>query len=192
MTPLGLHHIMDTGHHYGPGPWVSNLSRPEWNPVYYHKADEEGIGFDRTQSGSDALSQYANPIAEKYSSPKTTPEKYLLWFHHLPWDYEMDNGETLWHNLATTYQEGVEDVEEMVDTWNNMEEYVDKERFEKVAMLLQIQLKESKWWRDACLSYFQQFSGMEIPESVPQPEHDLEYYKSLEFPFAPGIRPSWE
>ncbi|MDT0690387.1 alpha-glucuronidase family glycosyl hydrolase [Salegentibacter sp. F188] len=192
MTPLGLHHIMNTNHHYGPGPWVSNLSRPEWNPVYYHKADEEGIGFDRTISGSDALAQYADPIAQQYSSPETTPEKYLLWFHHLPWDYQMDNGETLWHNLATTYQEGVEDVEEMVETWNNMEEYVDEERFKKVSMLLQIQLKEAKWWRNACLSYFQQFSDMELPESVPQPEHDLEYYKSLEFPFAPGIRPSWE
>src|SRR5690606_17812407 len=115
MTPLGLHHIMDTGHHYGPGPWVDNLGRPEWNPVYYHNADKEGVGFNRTASGSDALSQYADPIKKKYSSPETTPEKYLLWFHHLPWDYEMENGKTLWYNLAAKYQQGVEDVEEMVE-----------------------------------------------------------------------------
>ncbi|MDT0643555.1 alpha-glucuronidase family glycosyl hydrolase [Zunongwangia sp. F363] len=187
MTPLGLHHIMRTGHHYGPGPWVSNLSRPEWNPVYYHKADSAGVGFDRTSSGSNALEQYADPIAEKYSSPETTPEKYLLWFHHLPWDYEMKNGKTLWYNMASKYQEGVEEVEDMTETWNNMEQYVDEERFEKVSMLLQIQLKEAKWWRDACLLYFQQFSNMEMPEFIPEPAHTLEYYKNLKTPYAPGI-----
>jgi alpha-glucuronidase len=191
MTPLGLHHIMATGHHYGPGPWVDDLSRPEWNPVYYHKADSLGVGFDRTASGSSALEQYAAPIQEQYSSPETTPEKYLLWFHHLPWNYEMENGNTLWHNLALKYQEGVEDVKEMEDTWEKMEKYVDEERFERVSMLLDIQLKEAKWWRDAVLSYFQQFSNMELPESLPQPEHDLEYYKSLRHPYAPGINPSW-
>ncbi|MDT0676334.1 alpha-glucuronidase family glycosyl hydrolase [Autumnicola musiva] len=187
MTPLGLHHIMRTGHHYGPGPWVSNLSRPEWNPVYYHKADSAGIGFDRTSSGSNALEQYADPIAEKYSSPETTPEKYLLWFHHLPWDYEMDNGKSLWYNMASKYQEGVEEVEDMAENWNNMEQYVDEERFEKVSMLLQIQLKEAKWWRDACLLYFQEFSNMEMPEFIPEPAHTLEYYKNLKTPYAPGI-----
>ncbi len=191
MTPLGLHHIMDTGHHYGPGPWVDDLGRPEWNPVYYHRADSLGVGFDRTASGSNALAQYAEPIGQKYSSIETTPEKYLLWFHHVPWDYEMENGKTLWYNLAAKYQEGVEDVEEMVETWNQMEEYVDKERFEKTQMLLQIQLKEAKWWRNAVLLYFQQFSKMDLPDFIPEPEHDLKYYQSLEFPYAPGISPSW-
>jgi len=191
MTPLGLHHIMATGHHYGPGPWVDNLSRPDWNPVYYHKADSVGVGFDRTTSGSNALAQYANPISEKYNSPETTPEKFLLWFHHLPWDYKMKNGKNLWFNMATTFQEGVEEVEGMVKTWKQMEPYVDAERFEKVSMLLQIQLKEAKWWRDSCLAYFQQFSNMELPDAVPEPNHNLEYYKLLKFPFAPGIKPSW-
>jgi alpha-glucuronidase len=191
MTPLGLHHIMDTGHHYGPGPWVDNLDRPEWNPVYYHKATSKGVGFDRTTSGSDALSQYAEPLREQYNSIETTPEKYLLWFHHVAWDHKMENGQTLWHNLAAKYQEGVEDVEEMVKTWNKMEEYVDAQRFEETQMLLQIQLKEAKWWRDAVLLYFQQFSGMELPDFIPEIEHDLEYYKSLKFPYAPGISPTW-
>lgn len=192
MTPLGLHHIMATGHHYGPGPWVDNLSRPEWNPVYYHNADTKGVGFDRTNSGSDALAQYADPIEEKYSSPETTPEKYLLWFHHLPWDYEMKNGKSLWVNLALHYQKGVEQVKEMLSTWKNMEQYVNQEEFEKTTMLLKIQLKEAKWWRDACLSYFQEFSNMKLPAGVPEPEHNLQYYKSLNYPYAPGIRPSWD
>ncbi|MDT0676517.1 alpha-glucuronidase family glycosyl hydrolase [Autumnicola musiva] len=191
MTPLGLHHIMATSHHYGPGPWVDDLGRPEWNPVYYHKADKNGIGFDRTASGSNALAQYAKPIAEKYSNPKTTPEKYLLWFHHLPWDYEMKNGKSLWNNIALHYQKGVEQVEQMQKTWATMEQYVNEEEFEKTSMLLAIQLEEAKWWRDACLSYFQQFSEMELPTGVPEPEHDLEYYKSIERPYAPGINPSW-
>ena len=191
MTPLGLHHIMATGHHYGPGPWVDDLSRPEWNPVYYHQANENGIGFDRTSSGSNAVEQYAPAITQKYENPETTPEKFLLWFHHLPWDYELKNGEILWDGLAKKYQEGVEDVEEMIDTWKSMKQFVDKERYQKVSMLLDIQLKEAKWWRDACLSYFQQFSKMKLPQEVPKPEHNLEYYKSLKHPFAPGIRPSW-
>ncbi|MGZ8545621.1 MAG: alpha-glucuronidase family glycosyl hydrolase, partial [Flavisolibacter sp.] len=59
MTPLGLHHIMGTGHHFGPAPWVDNVGRDDWNPVYYHKADAKGIGFDRTAKGSNALGQYA-------------------------------------------------------------------------------------------------------------------------------------
>ncbi len=187
MTPLGLHHIMATGHHYGPGPWVDDLGRPEWNPVYYHQADSLGVGFDRTASGSNALSQYAQSIREQYGSLDRVPEKHLLWFHRVPWDYEMKNGKTLWYNLAAKYQQGVEEVQEMARTWKNMEQYVDEERFTKTAMLLEIQQKEAKWWRDAVLLYFQQFSGMELPRFVPKPEHKLEYYKSLEFPYAPGI-----
>jgi alpha-glucuronidase len=191
MTPLGLHHIMATSHHYGPGPWVDNLSRPDWNPVYYHKADEEGVGFDRTESGSNAISQYSRSIQKKYSLPETTPEKYLLWFHHLPWDYKMKNNKTLWDNLALHYQKGVEQVEEMHNIWSKMKTYVNKREFEKTSMLLKIQLKEAKWWRDACLSYFQQFSEMKYPNGVAEPEQDLNYYKSIERPYAPGINPSW-
>lgn len=191
MTPLGLHHIMDAGHHFGPGPWIDQMERPDWTSVYYHKADSNGIGFDRTASGSDALSQYAKPLQEKYSSLETVPEKYLLWFHHVAWDHEMDNGKTLWYNLAAKYQEGVEDVEKMVATWDKMEKYVDAHRFKNVQMMLQIQLKEAKWWRDSCLLYFQQFSQMEFPDFIPEMEHDLEYYKSLQSPYAPGINFRW-
>ncbi|SEO98839.1 alpha-glucuronidase [Flavobacterium sp. CF108] len=186
MTPLGLHHIMDTGHHYGPGPWVSNLSRPEWNPTYYHKADKNGIGFDRSKSGTNATSQYAPEIEKLFDNLETCPEKDLLWFHHVSWDYKLKNGETLWNGLALKYQEGVNQVKAMQNVWNQTEKYVDSERFNEVKMLLEIQQKEAKWWRDACLLYFQQFSGKEFPAGVEKPTQTLEYFKSLKFPFAPG------
>lgn len=186
MTPIGLHHIMDTGHHYGPGPWVSNLSRPEWNPTYYHKADKNGVGFDRSKSGTNAVSQYAPEVANLFDTLETCPEKDLLWFHHVSWDYKLKNGQTLWNGLALKYQEGVNQVKEMQNVWNRTEKYVDNERFNEVKMLLEIQHKEAKWWRDACLLYFQQFSGKELPAGVEKSTHTLEYFKSLKFPFAPG------
>ena len=186
MTPLGLHHIMDTGHHYGPGPWVSNLSRPEWNPVYYHKADKNGIGFDRSKTGTNAVSQYAPEIQQLFDNLETCPEKDLLWFHHVSWDYKLKNGQTLWNGMALKYQEGVNQVKEMQNTWNKTEKYVDAERFKEVKILLEIQYKEAKWWRDACLLYFQQFSGKELPKEVEKPVQTLEYFKSLKFTFAPG------
>lgn len=191
MTPLGLHHIMATGHHYGPGPWVSDLSRPEWNPVYYHKADNNGVGFDRTPSGSNATAQYAPEVATMFNNLETCPEQDLLWFHHVPWTYKLKSGHTLWDGLALKYQKGVNEVAEMQATWNQLENEVDTQRFNEVNMLLSIQYKEAKWWRDACLLYFQQFSKMKLPQGVEEPEHTLEYYKSLQFPYAPGIRPQW-
>ena len=192
MNPLGLHHIFDTGHHYGPGPWVSELSRPEWNPTYYHKADTLGIGFDRTSSGSNGTAQYAPELAKTFSDTNTCPEEYLLWFHHLPWDYPLKNKHTLWDGMALKYQEGVNQVADMIKTWENSREYISNEAYEEVRMHLQIQHKEARWWRDACLLYFQTFSKQEFPPGVEKPKESLDYYKSLKFPFAPGIRPRWD
>jgi len=186
MTPLGLHHLMDTGHHYGPGPWVSDLSRPEWNPTYYHQADKDGIGFDRTPSGSNATSQYSSEIAEIFNAPETCPEEYLLWFHHLPWDYKLKNGEILWDAVALKYQEGVDQVGEMISIWKQAKTYISDDQYNEVRMLLEIQLKEAKWWRNACLLYFQTFSGKKLPPGVELPEENLEFYRSLKFPYAPG------
>jgi alpha-glucuronidase len=186
MEPLGLHHIMDTGHHYGPGPWVSNLSRPEWNPVYYHKADTNGIGFDRSKTGSNATAQYAPEVAKLFDDVTSCPENDLLWFHHVSWDYKLKNGQTLWNGMALKYQEGVDEVQTMVSTWNKMGNYVDETRFKEVQMLLGIQYKEAKWWRDACLLYFQQSSRKELPKGVEKPTQTLDYFQSLKFPFAPG------
>ncbi len=191
MTPLGLHHIMGAGHHYGPGPWVSKMPRADWTSTYYHKADSLGVGFDRTESGSDAISQYHKQVTKEFASREDIPEKYLLWFHRVRWDEKVSSGRTLWDELCYRYQEGVETVEGFVRSWNDLEKDIDKERWQHVASLLQIQLREAIWWRDACLSYFQTFSDMSIPEGVPEPAHDLEYYESLVYPYSPGIRPRW-
>lgn len=192
MNPLGLHHLFDTNHHYGPGPWVSNLSRPEWNPTYYHKADENGIGFNRSATGSNAVAQYAKEVANIFNTVETCPEEYLLWFHHVSWDYKLKNGNTLWNGLALKYQEGVNQVNDMISTWEASKSYITEEQYNEVHMLLKIQLKEAKWWRDASLLYFQTFSKRALPASVEKPANTLEYYKSLKFPFAPGIRPHWD
>lgn len=155
MTPLGLHHIMATGHHYGPGPWVDNLSRPEWNPAYYHQADENGIGFDRTESGSGAVLQYSKEVMSDFANSHTVDERYLLWFHHLSWDYQMKSGRTLWDSIVLSYDEGVQSVVEMSLVWDTLQPYIDDERFKNIAINLRIQLREAKWWRDACVAYFQ-------------------------------------
>ena len=186
MTPLGLHHIMGNGHHYGPAPWSNNLPRPDWNPVYFHKADSIGIGFDRTATGTNALAQYAPEVRKQYEDINTCDEKYLLWFHHVGWKHKMKSGRTLWEELCYKYYEGVSDMKDLQKTWNDLERFVDKERFTHVKMLLAIQVKEAIWWRNSCLLYFQTFSRMPIPAGYEQPNKTLDYYKSLSFPYAPG------
>lgn len=191
MTPLGLHHIMGWDHHYGPGPWIKDKPRADWTSVYYHKADEQGIGFDRTETGSDALSQYAPEVRQLYGNIKTCPEEYLLWFHHVAWDYKMKSGRTLWEELCHKYYQGADSVKWMQETWNSIEGKVDRDRFNQVKSFLAIQHKEAVWWRNACVLYFQTFSKKEIPSGLPKPDKSLSYYESLQFPFAPGIRPKW-
>ena len=185
MTPLGLHHIMAYGHHYGPGPWVDFGSRPDWNCIYYHRADSLGLGFDRTATGSDALSQYIPSVSAQFSDLKTCPDEYLLWFHHVKWNYTMRSGKTLWDELASRYYKGVESVRATQKTWETMRPYVDNQRFEQMKMLLTVQEHEAVWWRNACLLYFQTFSKMPIPFDE-KPDKSLEYYKNLKFPYAPG------
>ncbi|HEY0177426.1 MAG TPA: hypothetical protein VGC08_13670 [Pedobacter sp.] len=181
MTPLGLHHIMGVNTHYGPGPWVNNGGRADWNSTYYHKADAAGIGFDRTSTGSNAVSQYFSPLKEKFNDVQTTPEEYLLWFHHLPWTYKMKSGNTLWDELTAHYYKGVSAVQQMQVTWNKMEGKIDQERFKAVKDLLVRQEKEARWWRDGCLLYFQTFSKMPIPAKYKQPELSLKDYTDPNF-----------
>jgi alpha-glucuronidase len=190
MTPLGLHHIMGVGHHYGPGPWVSK-GRADWTSVYYHKADSLGIGFDRTATGSNAVAQYFPPVEKMFSSLEQCPEKFLLWFHHVDWSYKTKLGKPLWDALCYKYSDGVDSVRWMQKTWNSLEKKVDADRFNQVKMLLSIQEKEAVLWRNSCLLYFQTFSKLPIPAELEKPEHDLEYYENLSFPYAPGIRPRW-
>lgn len=187
MTPVGLHHIMATGSHYGPGPWVSNLGRADWNPVYYHRADSFGIGFDRTATGSNALAQYFPEVARQWSDSNTCSPQYLLWFHHVSWDHRMPSGHTLWEEMALKYQEGVDSVRKMQKEWTSLEGKVDRERFNSVKMLLNIQEQEAEWWRNACLLYFQTFSRRPLPEGVEPADKTLKEYEAMYFPYAPGI-----
>lgn len=183
---LGLAHLMATGHHYGPGPWVADLARPEWNPVYYHRADAAGIGFDRTASGSDAVGQYAGPVARAFAKPETTPESMLLWFHHLPWDRRMADGRTLWEDLVGHYDRGVAYVGRMRQQWDSLKGKVDAEIWQKTATYLAIQEHEATWWRDASLAYWMSVNHRPLPAGVRPPEHDLAWYKAQHFPYAPG------
>ncbi len=178
--PLGLTHLYAQGHHYGPAPWTADLPRPDWTAVYYHKADKNGIGFDRTSTGSNAIEQYNEPLKSQFATPEETPEELLLWFHHLPWNYTMKSGKTLWDELVLHYYKGVDQVQEMQVLWNELEGRVDDERFQQVRALLAIQHKDAKRWRDSCVLYFQSFSQLPLPDGLETPEHDLEYYKSLE------------
>lgn len=186
MTPLGLHHIMGNGHHYGPMPWGNTLPRTDWNPVYYHKADNFGIGFNRTVTGSNALVQYAPPLQKQWSDSNTCDEKYLLWFHHISWNHIMHSGRNLWYELCYKYNEGVEKVKQITEQWQLAKANIDAERFHQVEQLLIIQLQEAEWWRDACLLYFQTFSKQPFPINYPKAKYSLAYYQSLHFPYAPG------
>jgi alpha-glucuronidase len=181
MTPLGLHHIMAEGHHHGPGPWVDvkDAGRADWTSVYYHRADARGLGFDRTATGSDAVSLYRSPLREMYANVDTCPENLLLWFHHVPWDYPMLSGRTLWDELCYRYSAGVDAVRRMQATWDAVAAYVDRARHGDVRRLLAIQEQEARWWRNACLLYFQTFSLRPLPAGLPPLEGTLaEYIRS--------------
>jgi alpha-glucuronidase len=186
MTPLGLHHMMGTSHHHGPAPWVDNLERPDWNPVYYHRADRNGIGFDRTAGGTNALAQYAPEIARQYADPHTTPQQYLLWFHHLPWDYQMPSGRTLWAELLGRYDKGVADAKDLHARWAALKPLIDAQRYADTEARLTRQIANAVLWRDACIAYFQSVSGLPLPPGVKPPALPLEKYKALHYPYAPG------
>jgi alpha-glucuronidase len=187
MTPLGLHHIMARSHHWGPGPWVTGGGREDWTATYYHKASEEGIGFDRTEKGSNALAQYAPEWKNTWGNADRIPLEHLLWFHRLPWDKKLTTGNTLWNEMALRYQKGVEGAKWMQSHWASLEGKIDKDRFDHISSFLKIQVEEAAWWRDSCLLYFQQFSKMPLPKGVEKPKHDLEYYVNFKRNFVPGI-----
>ena len=166
MMPLGLHHIFKFDHHYGPEPDGFIASYPlEWCPVYYHKADAKGIGFDRSSKGTDAVGQYPEPYRSQYDNIETCPEEYLLWFHHVPWNYKMKSGSTLWQELCMKYNMGVAMVEVYRDFWHtSAKQYMKghEQEWQHTDSLLNVQLENAKEWRNTCLKYFQTFSKMEI------------------------------
>lgn len=186
MTPLGLVHIMARDHHYGPGPWVEG-GRPDWTSVYFHRADGAGLGFDRSRTGSDAVSQYAPPLGSLYGESATCPEEYLLYFHHVGWGHLLGSGRTLWDELCLRYQRGVDAVRAIQKTWRSLENRIDPFRFSRVSALLDIQEKEAVWWKDACLSYFATFSRRPYPAGVEKPEYESEHYRSIVSRYVPGL-----
>jgi len=181
MMPLGLNHIFAWDHHYGPEPWCSiPNARPDWLPSYYHRANENGIGFDRTkETGSNAVSQYFSPLREEFNGINTCPEKFLLWFHHAAWDHKMKNGRILWDELCYKYQEGVDQVRGFQKQWDRLENLIDRQRFLDVQYKLKIQSRDAVWWRDACVLYFQTYSKRPIPFELERPIHDLEELKLI-------------
>ena len=186
MTPLGLHHLMGTGHHYGPAPWVGNLERPDWNPTYYHRADANGIGFDRTATGSNAVAQYAPEVAARFASLDTVPDDYLLWFHHVPWDYRLHGVATVWETLLSHYDRGVARVALYEQDWAALQGRVEPERHAEVTAFLRIQHREARWWRDASIAYFQSVSKRPLPPGTAPPAHDLAWYEAQTFTHVPG------
>ncbi|WP_010160583.1 alpha-glucuronidase family glycosyl hydrolase [Sphingomonas sp. PAMC 26617] len=186
MTPLGLAHVMATGHHYGPGLWISDLKRPEWNPYYYHRATRDAVGVERGPKGNAATAQYAPALARLLADPKTTPERDLLWFHRVPWTYRLKSGETVWQGMVGDYDRGVGYVAGMRADWAALRPRIDAERFAKTESFLGVQQREAQWWRDASLSYWMSVNALPLPAGVRAPAHDLAWYKAQRFPYAPG------
>ena len=178
MTPLGLNLIMAPGSHYGPGPWDVSEKRLDWRAPYYHHADAQGLGFDRTATGSNAVAQYNSPLREEFSDLKTIPEDDLLWFHHVSWDHKMASGRTLWDELVHDYRQGVDNVADAEKTWASLQGDVDPHRFAMTAAFLKIEAHEAAWWRDGCLAYFQTFSHRPFPDGY-APQYPLKYYETL-------------
>ena len=183
--PLGLHHLMAEGHHYGPGPWVQH-ARPDWSSAYYHQADEQGLGANRGPTGSNAVDTYAPALAALWGNAEFCPENLLLWFNHIAWDHPMKSGRPLWDELALRYQQGVDEVRAMRRDWDSLSASIDPERFAHVQALLRRQESDACDWRDACLLYFQQFSKKPLPPGVEPPAHDLAYYEAVKLRYVPG------
>ena len=183
MMPLGIHHIFAGVHHYGPEPWYSPKGlRADWTPPYYHKADSIGLGFDRTMMGSGNVKQYPETLCRLYNDINTCPENLLTWFHHVPWNHKMKSGRTFWEELCHKYDDGVHEARHFLAVWDAMQSYVDVQRFSEVQRKLRIQARDSEWWRDACLLYFQTFSKRQIPQDVEHPVHNLDEMMKFRIP----------
>ena len=185
MMPLGIHHIFAGGHHYGPEPWYAPRGlRADWTPPYYHKADSIGLGFDRTTKGSGNVKQYPDELCKLYNDINTCPEEVLVWFHHVPWDFKMKSGRTFWDELCHKYDDGVQEARRFLKIWDTMEPYIDTQRFDDVQRKLRIQVRDSEWWRDACLLYFQTFSHRPIPSDMEHPVHNLDEMMKFRIPIS--------
>ena len=175
MMPLGLHHQFSANDHYGPGAWWAPArTRTDWTPPYYHKAEPNGVGFDRSKKGSDAVSQYHEPLATIFNDPHTCPENLLLWFHHVSWDFTMKSGRTLWQEMCYRYDKGVQQVRGFQKTWDKVQSYVDSTRFKSVQRKLRLQELNAVLWKDGILQYFQTFNKQPIPFDIERPVNNLD------------------
>ena len=179
MTPLGLHHIMGEGIHFGPQPWLSRSGRIDWTSTYYHKADSAGLGFNRTSSGSSALNTYHPEVVKLWTDEDHIPLHYLLWFHHIPWNKKLATGNTLWQELCARYHLGIAEVDHFIKTWESIKSSIDPETHSHIAGKLKRQRWEAEWWKDACLLYFKDYSKMEIPDKYPKITRSMEEIKEL-------------
>ena len=185
MMPLGIHHIFAGVHHYGPEPWYSPKGlRADWTPPYYHRADSVGLGFDRTLTGSANVRQYPEELCRLFNDINTCPENLLAWFHHVPWNHTMKSGRTFWDELCHQYNDGVHEARRFLAVWDAMQPYVDQQRFSEVQRKLRIQARDSEWWRDASLLYFQTFSHRPIPQDVEHPVHNLDEMMQFRIPIS--------
>ena len=187
MMPLGLHHQFAWGHHYGPEPYCAIPgARPDWMPSYYHKADAQGLGFNRSSTGSNATGQYPEAYAQVLDNPETCPYEHLLWFHHVGWNQEIchtygtrHEHESLWNALCHHYQHGLDEVRQMQREWLSCEGMIDQEIYRDIERRLRIQARDAQWWKDGCLLYFQTFSHMPFPNDVEPSVHDLEEMRAI-------------
>jgi alpha-glucuronidase len=178
-TPLGLHHIMGQGIHFGPEPWLEQSARPDWTSIYYHRADSVGLGFDRTEKGNNALGLYPPAARKQWQDPNTCALPYLLWFHHVGWSETLPSGRSLWDEICYRYYSGVLEVEQMQAAWARVKPHVDAQIFNDVNARLAVQRREALNWRDACVLYFQTFSKKPVPAPFKQPDRTLEDMKKI-------------
>ena len=165
---------------------VAKSGRPDWTSVYYHRADERGVGFDRTATGSNAVAQYRPEVAKLFADPARCPEKFLLWFHHVPWDRPLASGRTLWDELGLHYQRGVNEVRAWQAGWATLAGHIDSERHAHVASLLARQERDACFWRDGCLRYFQVFAKRPMPAGVEPATQPLEHFVNFRLEYVPG------
>lgn len=184
MMPMGLHHLFAWGHHYGPEPWCDIPgARPDWMPSYYHRADSTGIGFDRSPSGSNATAQYPDSLAGLYADPETCPENLILWFHHLPWDYKLKSGDTVWSALCRHYERGYQTALDMLRDWDSLKHYFESDGkldlWQDVQRRMHTQVRDAQWWKEACLLYFATFHSLPMPDFVTPAVHTLDELKQV-------------
>ncbi len=181
MEPIGLVHMMGSNYHYGPAPWVNNLTPADTNPVYFHQASASGIGFDRTSTGSNTVAQYFPTVANEFANISTVPDDFLLFFQREKWtDTLASSGRTIWNEMVYRYSLGVDAVQTMRNQWASIQGYIDNKRFTDETGFLQIQHYEARWWRDACLSYFMSVNKLTMPSGYSPPQQNLSYYQNLQ------------